>query len=175
MILTEDQARTALGEVAAHALARMAGWIIELCGPVVPPVLAAYSFCHEAGLMIGYWRPNIRHLAQYDAVRETRADLLVVEPRDAESKARFDMRLYLCRDGEVQIYEQLQLWTAGRNAPLWLVPGLADAENHRGGFCFQPHRLNHAATLPFTDPVAAQTGFAIARDRWHAKITELRA
>ena len=167
----EDRQRASAGEEAARVLARMAGWTTEACGAVLPPVLGVYRYSEPAGIIISHWRRDISFGKLLDAVRQTRTDILMLEPGYTNSSRKtYYLSLILARGGEVRIHRGLRLWSADFDSQLWLIADPKDRDLDPCFFSIAPGGVKHEAGAPFGDSVSAEAGLRIADLRWLAEI-----
>lgn len=167
----EDRQRISDGEEAVRALAKMAGWTTQPCDGLLPQILSGYRYSERAGLILGHWRREISFGKLLEAVRQTRTDILILEPgRDTSRRKTYYLSLILARAGEVRIQRGLRLWSADFDSPLWVVADPQDRDLDPCFFSIRATGLKEEAGASFGDPVSVQTGLRIADLRWVAEI-----
>ena len=168
-ITKEDRQREALAQKGAQALATIAGWQTE-AGPVMlPPQLSGFHYCAAADIVLVHWRRNISIGRLFLAARETRLDILRVEPAWIGSEGpTFCVSLILCRAGETTMYRALRLWSADIDGPVWLVPDPHDADLDYCCIDLTQRRLTPTDHMPFADAGARDSGLLTGKLRWKA-------
>ncbi|PNP99506.1 hypothetical protein [Sphingobium sp. SA916] len=167
----EDRQRISDGEEAARALAKMAGWATQPCDALFPQILSGYRYGKRAGLVLGHWRREISFGKLIEIVRQTRTDILILEPgRDTSRRKTYYLSLILARAGEVRLHRGLRLWSADFDSPLKIVADPRDRDLDPCFFSIRSTGVAEEAGAPFGDPVSAETGLRIADLRWVAEI-----
>ena len=166
---SEDQQRTLLATEGARALAKMAGWTLEPCAALVSP-LSALGYSGRAEIILGYWHRQLSYRRIIAAVRETRTNMLMIEPGHGIGRSkRFYLTLILCRGEQVIIHKGLRLWSEDFDSPLWLVPDPHDLDAYPGSFSLHPDGIRAETVLPYVSSAAAETGIRVADLRWMAE------
>ncbi|GFZ94140.1 hypothetical protein [Sphingobium fuliginis] len=164
----EDRQREALAKNGTIALATIAGWQTEPCANVLPPVLAGYDYCRGPDLVLAHWRRNVSLGRLLAAVRETRLDLLLVEPAWIGTAADFRISAILCREGDTHVFRGLRLWAADINGPNWLIPDPSDRDLDPRCFDLAMKRMTPDEQVPFSDPETRDLGLLVGGIRWKA-------
>jgi len=164
----EDRQRERLASDGAIDLATIAGWQTEPCPNILPPVLAGYLYCRNSDLVLAHWRRNVSLSRLLAAARETRLDLLLVEPAWMATGSDFRVSAILCRAGETEVYRGLRLWGAGIDGPNWLIPDPADRDLDPRCFDLSMKRMTPDQQVPFSDDETRDLGLLVGGIRWKA-------
>ena len=168
-ITKEDRQREGLALEGAQALATIAGWQTEASPIGLPPQLSGFLYCPVAELVLAHWRRSMSIGRLFLAARETRLDILRIEPAWGGSEGPiFSVSLILCRNGETTLHRGLRLWSADIEGPVWLVPDPDDADLEQHCFDLTSRRLAAADQMPFADPGLRNSGLLMGKIRWKA-------
>ena len=164
----EDRQREALAMEGVRALVTVAGWQAQPCPVMFPPALADFLFSPANDLILAHWCRHISIGRLFAAARETRMDILLVEPAwIATGGPAFGATLILCREGETNVYRGLRLWANDVEGPAWLVPDPADRDLDQRFFELSQKRIAPTDLAPF-GPAPASDGLLVGRIRWKA-------
>lgn len=169
-LTNEDRQRQTLARGAAQALADMAGWKTEPAPNFVHPCFGACLYSPRAEIIIAPWRKETSLRCLMRAAREARLDVLHVEPGWISAGiAIFYAALILSRNGGLEVYRALRLWSEDVDTAPWLVPDPDDSQNNP---CFDlcATGLKASASSPYVDRDGHQVGLSIGKIRWHAVI-----
>lgn len=164
----EDCQRETQAKEGAIALATVASWQTEPCPIMLPPVLAGFVYCRTADLVLAHWRRNVSLGRLLAVARETRLDVLLVEPAWMASGSDFRVSAILCRSGETHVYRGLRLWAAGVDGPTWLIPDPADRDLDPSCFDLSLKRMTPDEQRPFSDLETRDLGLLVGGIRWKA-------
>ncbi|WP_327752082.1 hypothetical protein VVT58_06470 [Sphingobium sp. SJ10-10] len=164
----ENRQRETLAKDGAVALPTIAGWQTEPCPNILPPVFGGYLYCPNSDLVLAHWRRDVSLSRLLTAARETRLDLLLVEPAWIGLGADYRISAILCRAGETHVFRGLRLWAADLDGPNWLVPDPGDRDLDPRCFDLSLKRLTPDEQPPFGDDETRDLGLLVGGIRWKA-------
>lgn len=164
----DDRQREALAQEGALALATIAEWETEPCPALLPPVLGGYLYCRTSDLVLAHWRRNVSLGRLLAASRETRLNILLVEPAWMTTRSDFRVSAILCDTGEVNVFRGLRLWCAGIDGPYWLIADPGDRDLDPRCFDLRVKRMTPEEHMPFSDLETRDLGLLVGGIRWKA-------
>lgn len=164
----EDRQREALAQEGAQALATIAGWETEPCPVLLPPVFAGYLYCPTSDLVLAHWRRSVSLGRLLAAARETRLDIVLVEPAWMATGSDYRVSAILCRAGETHMFRGLRLWGVGIDGPNWLIADPGDRDLDPRCFNLAMKRMTPDEQVPFSDPETRDLGLLVGGIRWKA-------
>lgn len=167
-LTNDDHQRQMLAADAARALATMAGWKINPVPIFLPRSPGEFIYSPGVELILASWRKDTSLQRLMSLARETRLDVLHVEPgRILRGIPIFYVTLILCRNGGLEVYRTLRLWSADVDSSVWLVPDPADDQGNLS-FDLQATRLMPASSAPYAVRCDLDAGLTNGKIRWHA-------
>lgn len=151
-----------------QALAGIAGWKLEPVPNFLPPCLGDCFYSPRAQIIIGPWRKEISLRRLMIAARDARLDILHVEPGWMSYGIPICYAaLILSRNGELEVYRALRLWSEDIDSAPWLAP---DPDDSQANQCFDLRATGPKASAspPYADRDGHRMGLSIGRIRWHA-------
>ena len=170
-LTNEDRRREVLAREGALAFAAIASWQTEPTTSTVPPAVAAYLYSPTVDVVLAHWGKNVSIGKLLAAARETRLDIVLIEPAWMTSGGpAFSISMILCRNGETSVYRGLRLWAADVESAAWLVPDPHDRDLDHVCFDLSRKRITPESHMPFCGAEARDLGLMIGGIRWKATV-----